>query len=80
MTITRPPKLPTASAFIAKAPDAVHRPSPPPSGEGSDAEEMTQITLRISVDDLAKIDAEAKRRRISRAGFLRQAAFDLMGR
>ncbi|WP_371434644.1 ribbon-helix-helix protein, CopG family [Polaromonas sp.] len=41
---------------------------------------MTQITLRISVDDLAKIDAEAKRRRISRAGFLRQAAFDLMGR
>jgi hypothetical protein len=59
--------------FINAAPDAgaqvlVH----------DDGEEMTQITLRISKGDLAKVDAAAAERRIPRASFIRQAVFQFM--
>ena len=59
--------------FINAAPDAGAQVA---GNDGGD--EMTQITLRISKADLAKVDAAAAERRIPRASFIRQAVFQFM--
>ena len=43
-----------------------------------DPNSREQITLRMTKDDLAKIDAAAAERRISRASFIRQAIFEFI--
>lgn len=69
MTITKPSKTQVAD-FIAKAPDGGAHEKP-----ADLADEMTQITLRMSRSDLAKLDAAAGRLRLSRAALLKHAAF-----
>lgn len=54
--------------FVQAAPDAKEE-KPAPDGEDN----LKQISMTISKSDLARVDAAAKRQRISRAAFIRQS-------
>lgn len=54
--------------FLQAAPDAK------PVVQDED-EKLQQISMTISKADLARVDAAAKKQRISRAGFIRQSIF-----
>ena len=52
--------------FLQAAPDS-------PPAQPTDDGNLKQISLTISKEDLARVDAAAKKQRISRAGFIRQS-------
>jgi hypothetical protein len=89
MAIHKPPTKQAIAkaldAFVEAAPDAAApklaqaQPAKPAAtgkrGRPFAAETMIQITVKFSPDDLAKVDAAAAERRITRAAFIRQAVF-----
>lgn len=79
MTIHRKPSTKpaaaAAAAFIGAAPDAA-APAQQQQEQVLDAAGVVkQFTLKMTVADLATVDAAAKRRRMSRAAFIRMAVF-----
>ena len=76
MAITKPQSS-QLNTFLSQAPDGgrVAAATPQALAQASeDAADMTQISLRISKQDLAEIDAAAKQLRMPRATLLRAAA------
>lgn len=78
MTIHRKPSTKpaaaAAAAFIGAAPDAAAA-APQQEHVLDAAGVVKQFTLKMTVADLATVDAAAKRRRMSRAAFIRMAVF-----
>lgn len=78
MTIHRKPSTKpaaaAAAAFIGAAPDAA-APAQQQEQVLDAAGVVKQFTLKMTVADLATVDAAAKRRRMSRAAFIRMAVF-----
>lgn len=76
--------------FMNAAPDAAAHPDPrlEPTGRATSgkprkspkpaADETVQIALKLTQGDLDRIDEAAAAQRISRAGFIRMAAFKLI--
>lgn len=74
MTIKRKPVTPAVDAtavekFVQGAPDAKDK------DEATSKEKLMQISMTISASDLKLVDEAAKRMRVSRAGFIRNAIF-----
>jgi len=61
-----PPNQEALDKFVQAAPDSKEE-------KPDDQDNLKQISMTISKSDLARVDAAAKRQRISRAGFIRQA-------
>ena len=78
MTIHRKPSTKpaaaAAAACIGAAPDAAAA-APQQEHVLDAAGVVKQLTLKMPVADLATVDAAAKRRRMSRAAFIRMAVF-----
>jgi hypothetical protein len=68
------PQSSQLNTFLSQAPDGGRVAAVTPQ-DSEDAADMTQISLRISKQDLAEIDAAAKQLRMPRATLLRAAAF-----
>lgn len=62
---SQPPNQAALDKFVQAAPDSKE--------DKADDDNLKQISMTISKSDLARVDAAAKRQRISRAGFIRQA-------
>lgn len=71
---TTKPAAAAAAAFIGAAPDAA-APAQQQEKVLDAAGVVKQFTLKMTVADLATVDAAAKRRRMSRAAFIRMAVF-----
>lgn len=88
MTIKKAPRPIDAALakFVSSAPDARAGLGNPPAAQPvtsqknrknpkPSADQITQITLKLSQGDLDQVDAAASAQRLSRAGFIRQAVF-----
>lgn len=65
MTIIKKPTATATAAFISQAPDATSKAKP------STTSDLTQITLKLSVELLARVDEAARKNEISRAAFIK---------